>query len=83
MLAMFVNDNACLLGKRGALESIASNRASTGCSYKIASVLCWPSALTHKVGRSYSPRVAPNQAPPYSSPRQLTSVSDRVSQPLY
>jgi hypothetical protein len=30
---MVVNDNACELDKRGALESIASNRASTGCSY--------------------------------------------------
>jgi hypothetical protein len=31
---MVVNDNACELDKRGALESIASNRASTGCSYR-------------------------------------------------
>ncbi len=31
---MDVNDNACILNKRAALESIASNRASTGCSYK-------------------------------------------------
>jgi hypothetical protein len=30
---MDVNDNACFLNKRAALESIASNRASTGCSY--------------------------------------------------
>jgi hypothetical protein len=30
---MVVNDNACELDKRGALESIASNRASTDCSY--------------------------------------------------
>ena len=29
---MDVNDNACFLNKRAALESIASNRASTGCS---------------------------------------------------
>ncbi|CAI8869676.1 hypothetical protein EMIT0P291_280038 [Pseudomonas sp. IT-P291] len=34
LLAMDVNDNAYLLAKRGALESIASNRASTGCSYR-------------------------------------------------
>jgi hypothetical protein len=33
LLAMNVNDNACFLNKRAALESIASNRASTGCSY--------------------------------------------------
>ena len=31
--AMVVNENACELDKRGTLESIASNRASTGCSY--------------------------------------------------
>jgi hypothetical protein len=31
---MDVNDNACFLNKRVALEPIASNRASTGCSYK-------------------------------------------------
>ena len=37
MLAMDVNDYACLLVERGALESIASIRASTGCSYKRAS----------------------------------------------
>ena len=30
---MDVNDNAYFLNKRVALESIASNRASTGCSY--------------------------------------------------
>ena len=30
---MDVNDNACFLNKRVAFESIASNRASTGCSY--------------------------------------------------
>jgi hypothetical protein len=33
LLAMVVNDNACELDKRGALEAIASNRASTGRSY--------------------------------------------------
>jgi len=33
LLAMVVNDNAGELDKRGALESIACNRASTGCSY--------------------------------------------------
>jgi hypothetical protein len=31
---MDVNDDACFLAKHGALKSIASNRASTGCSYK-------------------------------------------------
>jgi len=30
---MDVNENACLLNERGALRSIASIRASTGCSY--------------------------------------------------
>lgn len=30
---MIVNDNACLLAKRGVLEFFASIRASTGCSY--------------------------------------------------
>ncbi|MGX1087187.1 hypothetical protein [Pseudomonas sp. AP3_22 TE3818] len=30
---MVVNDYACWLDNRGALESIAGNRASTGCSY--------------------------------------------------
>ena len=33
MLAMVAKDNARLLAERGALESIASIRASTGCSY--------------------------------------------------
>ena len=33
MLAMVVNDNACLLVKRGALESIASELAPTGDAY--------------------------------------------------
>ena len=34
MLAMDVNDNAGFLDRRVALKSIASNRASTGCSYR-------------------------------------------------
>jgi len=33
MLAMVAKDNVRLLAERGALESIASIRASTGCSY--------------------------------------------------
>ncbi|OOQ43409.1 hypothetical protein AO361_09600 [Pseudomonas fluorescens] len=35
MLAMVVNDNAGNLMPRGVLQSIASNRASTGCSYRV------------------------------------------------
>ncbi|WP_165824774.1 hypothetical protein [Pseudomonas sp. B1(2018)] len=33
---MVVNDNAGELDERGALEFIASNRASTGCSYSFS-----------------------------------------------
>ena len=35
---MVVNDNGGELDKRSALESIASNRASTGCSYSFPGV---------------------------------------------
>ncbi|MNL22557.1 hypothetical protein D3C87_1439090 [compost metagenome] len=38
LLAMDVNDYACFLNVRGASEFIASDRASTGCSYSAQSV---------------------------------------------
>ncbi|RZO07035.1 hypothetical protein EKG40_16315 [Pseudomonas moorei] len=40
MLAMVVNDNACLLDKRGAWEPIASRLAPTGFSEQSAQVQC-------------------------------------------
>ena len=39
LLAMEANDNARFLSKRVAPEFIASNRASTGCSYNFAQPL--------------------------------------------
>ncbi|MGF6203480.1 hypothetical protein QF012_005541, partial [Pseudomonas laurylsulfatiphila] len=39
---MVVNDNACELDIRGALEPIASTRASTGCSYSFPGMLDEP-----------------------------------------
>jgi len=51
--AVVVNDNACELDKRGACESIAGNRASTGRSYSFPGLREEPFLLNGE--KSFSP----------------------------
>ena len=64
MLAMVVNDNAGHLAHRSVLRSIASNRASTGCSYR-GPALDDIFALKHRtVGAGLLAITAVNPPPP-------------------
>jgi hypothetical protein len=50
---MDVNDDAYCLNKRAALESIASNRASTGCSYRLQRSKHFPALLLIRCNAYY------------------------------
>jgi len=53
LLAMVANDNACLLAKRGALESIASKLAPTGTTaLRLTAVFFVPGFQAKKSQRS-------------------------------